>query len=127
MSKIHMFSYELRDAEQERSSMLHGSMGLRKQFLDCPFKACFKQMCFNLKPQEYMDNNLYVNSVFIFIMRQCPAIFSSNLYETSNDQFKTLHKSLQFSNLCMPFTISLVFQDGQISLVEVVLYCVIIF
>ena len=62
-----------------------------------------------------MDNNFYVNSVFNFIMRHCQAIFSSNLYETSNDQFKTLHKSLQFSNLCMPFTICLVFQDGQIS------------
>ena len=75
-----------------------------------------------------MDNNLYVNSVFNFIMRQqCQAIFSSNLYETSNDQLKTLHKSLQFSNLCMPFTISLVLQNGQISLVEVVIYCIVIF
>ena len=83
--------------------------------------------CFNLKPQEYIDNNSYVTSVFNFIMRHCHAIFSANLYETSNDQFKTLHRSLQFSNLCMPFTICLVFQDGQLSLVEVVLYCIIIF
>ena len=60
-----------------------------------------------------MDNNFYVNSVFNFIMRHCQAIFSSNLYKTSNDQFKTLHNILQFSNLCMPFTICLVFQDGQ--------------
>ena len=74
-----------------------------------------------------MDNNFYVNSVFNFIMRHCQAIFSSNLYETSNDQFKTLHKSLQFSNLCMSFSVCLVFQDGQISLVKVVLYCIIIF
>ena len=74
-----------------------------------------------------MDNNFYVNSVFKFNMSYCQAIFSSNLYETSNDQFKTLQKSLQFSNLCMPFTICLVFQYGQISLVEVVLYCIIIF
>ena len=84
-----------------------------KQFSDCPFKACFKQMCFNLKPQEYIDNNLFVNSVFNFFMRHCQGIFFSNLYKTSNDQFKTLHKILQFSNLCMPFTICLVFQDGQ--------------
>ena len=79
----------------------------RKQFSDCPFKACFKQICFNLKPQEYMDNNFYVNSVFNFIMRHCHAIFSSNLYKTSNDQFKTLHKILHFSNLWMPFTVCL--------------------
>ena len=60
-----------------------------------------------------MDKNFYVNSVFNFIMRHCQGIFSSNLYKTSNDQFNTLHKILQFSNLCMPFTICLVFQDGQ--------------
>ena len=59
-----------------------------------------------------MDNNFYVISVFNF-MRHCQAIFYSNLYKTSNDQFKTLHKILQFSNLYVPFTICLVFQDGQ--------------
>ena len=60
-----------------------------------------------------MDNNFYANSVFNFLMKHCQAIFSSNLHKTRNDQFKTLHKILQFSNLCMLFTICFVFQDGQ--------------
>ena len=79
-----------------------------KQFSDFPFKACFKQMCFYLKPQEYKDNNLFVNSVFNFIIRHCQAMFSSNLCKTSNDQFKLNTKFCSsIINACQ-FTICLV-------------------
>ena len=98
-----------------------------KQFSDCSFKACFKQMCFNLKPQEYMDNNLFVNSVFNFIMRHCQAIFSSILYKTSNDQFK-IYKTFCSSVIYTCHSLFVwSFKMAKISLVEVVQYCIIIF
>ena len=86
----------------------------------------FKQTCFNLKPQEYTDNNLFVNSVFNFIIRHCQAMF---LFKS------VIKKSMTNSKLNATFCSSIVnachslfvwsYEMAKISLVEVVFHCII--
>ena len=94
-----------------------------KQFSDYLFKACFKQMCFNLRPQQYTDNNFFENSVLNLssdIVRQCSLqIYIKQAMITSKLYTKFCSSVINACHLLFVWS----FKMAKISLVEVVLHC----